>query len=65
MIFRKPRLGGGVFLLSEEEYKFSKNIRGNFQTLYNVYDDHDNSRYADKLIVRIGFEFRMKKKKRG
>jgi hypothetical protein len=53
-----------LFVGIKKEYNFSKTIRGNFQTLYNIYDDHDSSPYADKLVVRIGFEFPMKKKKK-
>lgn len=46
----------------KKEYKFFKNIQGNFQFLYNFYDDHDNSPYADRLVVRTGFEFPQKRK---
>lgn len=52
-----------VFVGIKKEYTLSKKIRGNFQTLYNVYDDHANSPYADKLVVRIGFEWPLKDKK--
>lgn len=52
-----------VFVGIKKEYTLSKKIRGNFQTLYNVYDDHANSPYADKLVVRLGFEWPRKNKK--
>lgn len=51
-----------VFVGLKKEYKLSKHVEGNFQFLYNLYDDHDNSPYADRLVVRTGFEFPQKKK---
>lgn len=51
-----------AFVGLKKDYKFMKNVMGNFQFLYNVYDDHDNSPYADRLVVRTGFEFPMRKK---
>lgn len=52
-----------AFIGLKKEYKFSKRIKGNSQFLYNLYDDHDNSPYAERLAVRMGFELTMKKKK--
>ncbi|MGE0589957.1 MAG: hypothetical protein AB7O48_15370 [Cyclobacteriaceae bacterium] len=51
-----------AFVGLKKEYKLSKHVNGNFQFLYNLYDDHDNSPYADRLVVRTGFEFPQKKK---
>lgn len=45
-----------------KDYKFIGKVRGNVQILYNLYDDHDNSPYVDRLNVRMGFELPMKKK---
>jgi hypothetical protein len=53
-----------VFVGLKKDYKFFGNIKGNVQMLYNLYDDHDNSPYIDRLNVRMGFEFPIKKKKK-
>ncbi len=45
----------------EKDYKFIGKVRGNVQILYNLYDDHYNSPYFERLNVRMGFEFPMKK----
>jgi hypothetical protein len=52
-----------VFAGFKKDYTFYKKIKGNVQVLYNLYDDHDNSPYVDRLNVRMGWEFPMKKKK--
>jgi hypothetical protein len=46
----------------KKDYSFYGRISGNFQVLYNLYDDHDCSPYVDKLNVRMGFEFPIKKR---
>jgi hypothetical protein len=51
-----------VFVGLKKDYQFAKGVRGNAQILYNIYDDHDNSPYVERLNVRMGFEFPMKKK---
>ena len=51
-----------LFVGIKKDYRISKNLKGNIQTLYNLYDDHDNSPYTDRLSVRMGFEIPMKKK---
>lgn len=51
-----------AFVGLKKEYKFWGSVKGNAQLLYNLYDDHNNSPYADRLIVRMGFEFPLKKK---
>jgi hypothetical protein len=53
----------GVFGGIKKEYKLSKTIRGNIQMMYNFHDRfYKTSPYADRLNVRMGFEFPMKKK---
>jgi hypothetical protein len=51
-----------LFVGLKKDYQFYKGVRGNFQILYNLYDDHNNSPYIDKLNMRFGFEFPLKKK---
>jgi hypothetical protein len=53
---------GSAFIGMKKQYDFMKSIKGNFQFLYNFYDDHDNSPYTSRFNVRFGFEFPMKKK---
>jgi hypothetical protein len=50
-----------VFGGFKKDYTFYKKIKGNVQVLYNLYDDHDNSPYVDRLNVRMGWEVGMKK----
>jgi len=53
----------GVFGGIKKEYKLSKALRGNIQMMYNFHDRFfKTSPYADRLNVRMGFEFLMKKK---
>ncbi|MBI3221283.1 MAG: hypothetical protein HYZ44_17365 [Bacteroidetes bacterium] len=47
----------------KQEFRISKHINGNAQVLYNLYDPKRESPYADRLIVRLGFEFPVSKKK--
>jgi hypothetical protein len=52
----------GVFGGIKKEYKLSKTIRGNIQMMYNFHDRfYKTSPYADRVNVRMGFEFPMKK----
>ncbi|MFZ1807626.1 MAG: hypothetical protein WAU36_10410 [Cyclobacteriaceae bacterium] len=55
---------GSAFIGMKKQYDFMKSIKGNFQFLYNFYDDHNNSPYTSRFNVRFGFEFLMKKKVR-
>jgi hypothetical protein len=52
------------FVGVKKEYKFTKHIKGNIQVLYNVghYIRNTNA-YGDKLNVRMGFDFSLKKRK--
>ena len=53
----------GMFGGIKKEYQLSKTIRGNIQMMYNFHDRfYKTSPYADRLNVRMGFEFPMKKK---
>jgi len=53
----------GIFGGIKKEYNLSKKIRGNIQMMYNFHDRfYKTSPYADRLNVRMGFEFPMKKK---
>lgn len=52
-----------IFAGIKKDYQFMKGMKGNFQLLYNLYDDHDNSPYQERLNVRMGFEFPLKRKK--
>lgn len=54
-----PGLHGGIM----KHYKISKKINGNFQVLYNFLY-HRNGLYPNKVNMRFGFEFPMKKKVR-
>jgi hypothetical protein len=53
-----------VFAGIQKDYTFYRNIRGNVQMLYNLYDDRGNSPYVDRFNVRMGWEFPMKKRSR-
>lgn len=54
----------GVFVGMKKEYQFVKSVKGNFQFLYNICNDHGNSPYTNRLNVRFGFDFPMKKKEK-
>ncbi|HTF19614.1 MAG TPA: hypothetical protein VK658_16190 [Chryseolinea sp.] len=51
-----------AFIGIKKQYQFIKRLKGNFQFMYNLYDDHDNSPYMQRLNVRFGFELQMKKR---
>lgn len=51
-----------AFVGMKKDYKFMGKVRGNIQVLYNIYDDHDNSPYSERLNVRMGFELPIKKR---
>lgn len=53
-----------AFVGLKKDYKFIGKVNGNVQVLYNLYDDHYNSPYVERLNVRMGFEFPMKKAKK-
>lgn len=45
----------------KKEYRFLRKVKGTMVLLYNLHDPRHRSPYADKLMVRFGFEFPMKK----
>lgn len=47
----------------KQEFRISKHINGNAQVLYNLYDPKRESPYADRLLIRVGFEFPFQPKK--
>jgi hypothetical protein len=51
-----------VFSGLKQEYRISKTLRGNVQVMYNLFDPHHKSPYTNRLNVRMGFEFVLKKK---
>lgn len=46
----------------KQEYRISKTLRGNAQVMYNLFDPHHKSPYTNRLNIRMGFEFVLKKK---
>jgi hypothetical protein len=53
-----------AFVGIKKEFTVYKQIKGNTEVLYNLYDPHHYSPYGDRLAVRFGFEFPMKKKRK-
>lgn len=54
-----------IFVSIKKDFTVYKNIKGNTEVLYNLYDKEGMSPYGEKLAVRFGFEFPMKKKGKG
>lgn len=48
----------------KQEYKITRNLKGNAQVLYNLFDPHHKSPYTDRLNIRMGFEYVIRKKKK-
>jgi hypothetical protein len=46
----------------KKDFKLSKWVTGNVQTMYRLWSDKDKVPFPDRLNIRIGFEFPMKKK---
>jgi hypothetical protein len=53
-----------AFVGIKKQYNFTRSVKGNFQFLYNFYDDHDSSPYTERFNVRFGFEFPLRKVKK-
>jgi hypothetical protein len=53
-----------LFVGIKKDFTVYKQIKGNTEILYNLYDPDGMSPYGDKLSVRFGFEFPIKKKKK-
>ncbi|MBI1767429.1 MAG: hypothetical protein HYR67_03530 [Bacteroidetes bacterium] len=47
----------------KKEFRYSKNMLGSLQVMYNLLDKHNQSPYVSKLNIRMGFEFPLQKKK--
>jgi hypothetical protein len=41
----------------KKEYQFLRKVKGTMMLLYNLHDRQHRSPYADKLMIRFGFEF--------
>jgi hypothetical protein len=46
----------------KKDFKISKGVTGNVQTMYRLWSDKDKVPFPDRLNIRIGFEFPMRKK---
>jgi len=46
----------------KKDFKISKGVTGNVQTMYRLWSDKDKVPFPDRLNIRIGFEFPIKKK---
>ncbi len=56
---------GSLFVGIKKDYTVYKKIKGNTEVLYNLFDPDGLSPYGDRLSLRFGFDFPMKKKNRG
>ena len=46
----------------KKEYKISSGVNGTAMVMFNLFDPHDKSPYNDVVNMRIGVEFKLKKK---
>lgn len=53
-----------VFVGIKKDFAVYKMIQGNIEVLYNLHNPQSRSPYQDRMVVRFGFEFPMKKMKR-
>lgn len=53
-----------IFLGIKKDYKIYKQLKGTILTLYNFYNPDYKSPYGDRMNVRLGFEYSIKKKKK-
>lgn len=51
-----------AFVGIKKDFTVYKQIKGNTELLYNLYDPHHYSPYGDRLAMRFGFEFPMRKR---
>ena len=56
--------GVNIFVGMKKDFKVFKNIRGNAQMLYRIWNEQYQTPYPDRFTVRMGFEFLMKKRKK-
>ncbi|MFM9839316.1 MAG: hypothetical protein ACKVOQ_13695 [Cyclobacteriaceae bacterium] len=47
----------------KKDFKIFKSVTGNIQTMYRLWSDHDKVPFPDRLNIRMGFGFPLKKKK--
>lgn len=52
----------GWFLGAKKDFKFTKNINGNVQFFYNLFDRYHMSPYMDRINARFGIEIPLRKK---
>ena len=52
-----------LFMGMKKDFRIYKQLQGYSEVLYNLYDKDGMSLYGDKLSMRFGFEFPMKKRK--
>ena len=62
----KPEPGSREWVWSyfagiKRDFRFSKNVMGNVQVLYNLYDPKHQSPYPTRFVIRMGFEFPLKR----
>ena len=51
-----------TFIGIKKDFTVYKNIKGNTEALYNLYDPQSKSPYQDRFSIRFGFEFPIKHK---
>lgn len=51
-----------AFIGIKKDFTVYKNIRGNTEALYNLYDPQSKSPYQDRFSIRFGFEIPIKKR---
>lgn len=53
-----------AFVGIKKEFTVYKNIKGNTEALYDIYDPESKAPYVERFSIRFGFEFPIKKKPR-
>jgi len=53
-----------VFVGIKKDFAVYKMIRGNIEVMYNLHNPQSRSPYQDRMAIRFGFEFPMKKMRR-
>jgi hypothetical protein len=51
-----------VYVGLKKEFKVFKSVTGNVQTMYRIWSDHEKVPFPDRLTIRMGFDFPMRKK---
>jgi hypothetical protein len=47
----------------KKDFKIFKSVSGNVQTMYRLWSDHNKVPFPDRLNIRMGFEFPMRREK--